>query len=124
MKKKFKDNYFFDLYKVRKGDQITLSVIPGHGKRCATSLNLPQSSQHDHTGKLEVKLGSGVNLHGNTLHCTSILFGKTPGTEMFSVTYELKGGLEDWKIILEKKPKRKAVRMTFNFDVLFKQVDG
>ncbi len=101
-------------YKVRGDDTVTLKINIGHAQVGTTTVNLGlQQLVSGHKDSLSLTLpGTGTDLDGKTLFCSTIVADVRSETNQTSVTYEITGGVSDFKQTLQES-------VTSNGDVIF-----
>lgn len=91
-------------YRVRNEDTVTLKITIGHGQVGTTSVNLAgKDLVSGHKNSLNLPIPDpGKELNGKTLFCSTIVADVRTETSETSVTYELKGGVNPFKQMLQE----------------------
>ena len=91
-------------YQVREEDTVTLKVTIGHAQHAVTAVYLGKDQiVPGHRNSLELSIpGSGRELNGKTLYCTTVVADVRTETNETSVTFELIGGVKPFKQTLQE----------------------
>ncbi|MFQ5793888.1 MAG: hypothetical protein ACE5JP_02430 [Candidatus Bipolaricaulia bacterium] len=90
-------------YRVRNEKPVTLTIKIGHGQRGTTSVNLnDEQLVNNHRNTLKQRIGTGEELNGKTLYCSTIVADIRTETNETSITYELRGGVSQFKQTLQE----------------------
>ena len=94
-----------NFYRVRNEDTVTLKITIGHGQVGTTSVNLAGNDLvSGHKNSLNLRIpGSGKELNGKTLFCSTIVADVRTETNETSVTYEVSGGVNPFKQTLQER---------------------
>lgn len=110
------------LYRVGKGDKVTLKITIGYAQVGTTTVNLGSNKLvSDQKNTFELPIGSGEDLNGKTLYCSTIVADIQKETNQTSVTYELTGGPQGFKQTLQESVENEGAVVfytaTFRFYV-------
>ncbi len=96
----------FHSYQVRDDDIIKLKVTIGDAQRGVTTVKLGVDElANNHPGQLELTIGSGRDLKGKELFCTTTVADVRTETNHTSVTFEVEGGPNSFSETLQKTVK-------------------
>lgn len=92
------------LYRVAESSSLVLRLTVGHGQPAVTDVSLENKELVRRAeGNLELPIpGSGAELKGKKLLCTTIVTDIRKETDQTSVTYELLGGQSVFRHSLEE----------------------
>jgi hypothetical protein len=91
-------------YRVRDDDTGRLKIIIGHGQIGKTSVSLDRNDLAvNEQGTVDLTIpGSGRDLKGRTLFCSTIVADVRTETNKTSVIYELTGGVANFEETLQE----------------------
>jgi hypothetical protein len=101
-------------------DVVTLTVTIGDSQTGITAVSLDGVPLvPGHLDTLTLELGTGPDLKGKTLVCTTTISDVSAETNRTSVTYDLEGGVAPYSHSLEETVSENGGKMSYNASFWF-----